>query len=661
MELMLKEMVIDHFKGIEHLKVPIYPTETRITGRNGSGKTTIADAYTWVLLGKDAAGNAPGSDDFREKPLDESGEERHMLTTSVQLFCKLDGEPFNLRRTQEENWVRQRGKQEQKYMGNVSKYFINDIPVKQSEFTDRIAEIADADTFRFMTILGAFNGAPWQDRRRALLAMSSVDIDGVLMSRPEYAEIARESAAKGVTIEQLKKLLKDAVRELNTQLKLFPARIDEATRAIPTIPDAELAAAEKDLEELPPMLDKLSQEITDAQTTSAAAVRDSKIRTLTAELAALKNEMMTANYGRVSDLQRVVESDKMQIHLTQRSIDTYKEEAARLEERAAIWAENQETIRGKYRAVRAEQPDISEDFETCPTCGQPYPKDKRLELLRAYHEQFEAQKKARMDALVKEGLELGESIQDAKDAAAAALKEAAAKEETLKQMQANLAAHTADLEKANVAPDFSQNPRIAELESEIAALSAVKDGEPAIDITALQQQQQDLEKRYDAARAVMVRRDTGKEAEKRVRELHKQQQDAGAMMARYENLVVDCEGYTKARCALLEESINELFPSVRWKLFNNQINGGIADCCMCMVPCNGVLVPYGADEMSHSANTAARIHADAEIVGVISDHAGATLPLFLDGAERVNVLPPHKGQLITLGVTFDDQIKVEGA
>ncbi len=655
MELTLNKMVIDNFKGIQHLELPIYPTTTHIFGRNGSGKTTIADAYTWVLLGKDAAGNAPGSDDFREKPLDENGEERHMLTTSVQLFCNLDGEPFNLRRTQEENWVRQRGKQEQKYMGNVSKYFINDVPVKQTEFSERIAEIADADTFRFMTILGAFNGAPWTDRRRALLAMSSVDIDGVLMSRPEYSEIARESAAKGVTIEQLKKLLKDAVRELNTQLKLFPARIDEATRAIPTIPDAELAAAEKDLEELPYMLDKLSQEITDAQTTSAAAVRDSKIRTLTAELAALKNEMMTANYGRVSELQRVVESDKMQIHLTQRSIDTYKEEAARLEERAAIWAENQETIRSKYRAVRAEQPDLSEDFETCPTCGQPYPQDKRLELLRSYHEQFEAQKKTRLDALVKEGLELGESIQDAKDAAAGALKEAAAKEETLKKMQANLAAHSADLEKANVAPDFSQNPRIAELESEIATLKAAPDEGPKTDIAALQEQLQEHQKRLDAARAVMVRRDAGQNAEKRVRELQKQQKDAAAMMARYENLVVDCEGYTKARCALLEESINNLFPSVRWKLFNNQINGGIADCCMCMIPCNGVLVPYD------TANTAAQIHADAEIVGVISDHAGATLPLFLDGAERVNVLPPHKGQLITLGVTFDNQIKVEGA
>ena len=119
MELTLNKMVIDNFKGIEHLELPIYPTTTHIFGRNGSGKTTIADAYTWVLLGKDAAGNAPGSDDFREKPLDENGEERHMLTTSAQLFCKLDGEPFNLKRTQEENWVRQRGKQEQKYMDRM--------------------------------------------------------------------------------------------------------------------------------------------------------------------------------------------------------------------------------------------------------------------------------------------------------------------------------------------------------------------------------------------------------------------------------------------------------------------------------------------------------------------------------------------------------------
>ena len=660
MELTLQKMIIDHFKGIEHLELPIYPTTTHIFGRNGSGKTTIADAYTWVLLGKDAAGNAPGSDDFREKPLDESGEERHMLTTSVQLFCKLDGEPFNLKRTQEENWVRQRGKQEQKYMGNVSKYFINDVPVKQTEFAERIAEIADADTFRFMTILGAFNGAPWTERRQALLNMSSVDIDGVLMARPEYSDIAHESAAKGVTIEQLKKLLKDAVRELNTQLKLFPARIDEATRAIPAVDDAELATAQNELETLPSVIDGLMQRITDAQTSSTEAIRAAKVRALQTELDALKKDIASAYNRRVDDIARALNLNQMQKQMAQHSIDTYKEEAARIEERAAIWTENQDTIREKYRAAKAEQPDPSEDFTTCPTCGQPYPPEKRNELITAYREQFEAQKAARIADIVKEGRELGEVIRDAKEAAAAAVKKAEEAAGTLAKLQEEQKALEADKAKLPAAPDFAQNPRIAELESEIATLKAAPDEGPKTDIAALQEQLQEHQKRLDAARAVMVRRDAGQNAEKRVRELQKQQKDAAAMMARYENLVVDCEGYTKARCALLEESINNLFPSVRWKLFNNQINGGIADCCMCMIPCNGVLVPYGADEMSHSANTAARIHADAEIVGVISDHAGAILPLFLDGSERVNVLPPHKGQLITLGVTFDDQIKVEG-
>ena len=372
------------------------------------------------------------------------------------------------------------------------------------------------------------------------------------------------------------------------------------------------------------------------------------------ELDALKKDITSAYNRRVDDITRALNLNQMQKQMAQHSIDTYKEEAARLEERAAIWAENQDTIRNKYRATREEQPDPSEDFVTCPTCGQPYPPEKRNELITAYREQFEAQKAARIADIVKEGKELGEVIQDAKEAAAATVKKAEEAAGTLAKLQEEQKALEADKAKLPAAPDFAQNPRIAELESEIATLKAAPDEGPKTDVAALQEQLQEHQKRLDAARAVMVRRDAGQNAEKRVRELQKQQKDAAAMMARYENLVVDCEGYTKARCALLEESINNLFPSVRWKLFNNQINGGIADCCMCMIPCNGVLVPYD------TANTAAQIHADAEIVGVISDHAGAILPLFLDGSERVNVLPPHNGQLIALGVTYDDQIKVEG-
>jgi hypothetical protein len=109
------------------------------------------------------------------------------------------------------------------------------------------------------------------------------------------------------------------------------------------------------------------------------------------------------------------------------------------------------------------------------------------------------------------------------------------------------------------------------------------------------------------------------------------------------------------RCSALEDSINARFPTVRWKLFETQINGGIADVCQCYIPCESGLVSYG------SANTAAQINADIEIVNVLSQHYGISLPLFADNSERVNRLADTTAQLVTLSVSTDSELKVTTA
>ena len=69
MRMSLEKMVIENFKGTRKLTID-FAEETHIFGMNGTGKTTIPDAFSWVLFNKDSKGNAPGSDNFREKPLD---------------------------------------------------------------------------------------------------------------------------------------------------------------------------------------------------------------------------------------------------------------------------------------------------------------------------------------------------------------------------------------------------------------------------------------------------------------------------------------------------------------------------------------------------------------------------------------------------------------
>jgi len=109
------------------------------------------------------------------------------------------------------------------------------------------------------------------------------------------------------------------------------------------------------------------------------------------------------------------------------------------------------------------------------------------------------------------------------------------------------------------------------------------------------------------------------------------------------------EQFASHKCRMLEESVNALFPTVRWKLFDVQINGGIADTCECMV--GGVPFP--------DANNAARINAGIEIASVLAEHYLVSLPCWVDNAEAVNELRGTGGQMIALVVSDDPGLVVE--
>ena len=68
MNIKIKKLSLTNFKGIKDLAVE-FNNVTNIHGENGTGKSTIFDAFTWLLFGKDSH----DSKDFNIKTLDSTG------------------------------------------------------------------------------------------------------------------------------------------------------------------------------------------------------------------------------------------------------------------------------------------------------------------------------------------------------------------------------------------------------------------------------------------------------------------------------------------------------------------------------------------------------------------------------------------------------------
>ena len=130
----------------------------------------------------------------------------------------------------------------------------------------------------------------------------------------------------------------------------------------------------------------------------------------------------------------------------------------------------------------------------------------------------------------------------------------------------------------------------------------------------------------------------------RVAELKNREETLNQSLSELQGIEYSIEKFTEAKMDTLEQRINGRFKLVKFKLFEEQINGGKTETCITLV--NGV--PYA------DANTASKIQAGIDIINTLSEHYDIKAPIWVDNKESVVMLPDTQCQLINLIVSADD-------
>ena len=157
-------------------------------------------------------------------------------------------------------------------------------------------------------------------------------------------------------------------------------------------------------------------------------------------------------------------------------------------------------------------------------------------------------------------------------------------------------------------------------------------------ISELQQQMDRLDR--DLGRRAML--DYAKE---RMEALRQEARESGQQLEELDKLLFLCDEFSRCKVRYIEDQINGRFRLVRWKLFQEQVNGGLADCCEATV--DGV--PY------RSMNNGSRVNAGLDVIRTLSEHYGMRVPLFIDNAESVTGLLPVGSQTVRLVVSAGDK------
>ena len=675
MKITIKSIHIENFKGIKMLDVT-FSGKTKISGQNAVGKTTIFDAFTWLLFNK----NSSGEEKFNVRPLNE-GIRVDNVEIKVSAILDVDGKEVELSKTQKQNWVKKRGNDTAVLQGNVNSFEIDGYPKSEADFKAYVSELAQSEEmFKMLTNPQYFSSLKWKDQRDILMKLVS-EVSDVELAQTDakYAPLLSE-LEKAPSTDDIRAKFSKALNEWKKKQAEIPVRIDEAMKSKVDIDVAEQELAKTDLETKIADIDakikdsdgvmmELGREEMQLQF-DMSGIMQTMNRDLTnrrseieAELRDLQNEMkrfadtIDLKERRVSENETVISNADSE---RKRLGEEYNAETAKAFDEFPYLFDESEWV-------------FDENSTVCSLCGQKLPEDK-IEQLKADFEsrkrkakadaeeklksekiRFDTEKRTALNRLVAIGTERKNLITKLRDENAKAKEEIKFLKE---QEQEDIAKKEKLCQQLSSIPeiaDYSQNEEYVKMKArhdevleEIEKMNA--NGEDAA-VESLKSEKEELQERLYDVNKIIAKASMNVEIDERISELQTEQKEIGQKVADQEQILYLLEEFIRFKLDKVSETINSHFKTVNFKLFEMQLNGGMKDCCECTV--NGV--PYSTLNSGH------RIVAGLDIIRSLSELYGVSVPIFVDNAESLNDfnVPDMDAQLILLSVSADKQLKVD--
>lgn len=659
----IKQINLINFKAIRDLKLIFNQDETFIYADNGVGKTSIFDAFNWLLFGKDSAGRT----DFEIKTLDAQGKVIEKIEHEVSAVLNVDGTEIKLKRVLKENWVKKRGSSVSEFTGNATEYYWNDVPMQQKEYNSNISQLLDEQIFKLITNVSTFNTMDWKQRRSILSGMVTITDEEIIGQNLAFQKLMNDIKSFK-SIEDYKKMKSASIKKAKDDLKAIPTRIDEVNRNKPEVKDfaalrLQLAAKEAEMA-------KIDEQIQDKTKAVESIVEQKnthtlKLNGLRTKISTLQNTIKNEADKQVNDSKGDYNKVLSEIQSLQSMLDSENSTHTSLQQKKlTIEKEIESTVvkmnelRTKWASENSKTFVFDETACKCPTCQRALDASditaKKEELLKNFNTNKDKNlteintkgvglkaDKERLEADLVKNNELIEASKNRVISINEQIESQKTKLETLKEDPAQ-AEKKAEMIYETM---LSNNTELIGLNKELTELEKVTFADTTVDTSELKAQKDVIKKEIDAIKIELAIELTIKAADERVGQLIEEERTLAQQVADVENDIMIADEFNKAKIDALETKINQKFLYIKFKMFDTQINGGENECCEATI--NGV--PYS------DANTASKINAGIDVINTLTEFYNVSAPIFIDNRESiVNVLPTHS-QLINLVVSAADK------
>lgn len=670
MELRLKSLHLENFKGAKD-KTYEFGKNTRVSGMNRLGKTTIATAWFWLLADKDY--ELVSNPNIRPDDVEE-------CVPTVTAVLNVDGKEITIAKMQK----RKVGKPDANGISKITltnTYEINSVPKTERDFKADLEELGlSFDNFLVCSHPDVFTGQKQADMRKVLFKMASAKTDTEIAAMSEdTADVAK--LLECYKFEEIEAMNNASKKKAVEQLDAIPNQIIGLEKAKVDVDVAEQELAKADLER---KIAEVEQKIAGAGNTVGSLQQEEMqlqfgmsgiMQTMNRELSNRRSNIDADLCGCKNEMDHF----KATISLKEKQIaDNAKAIADADAERKKLGEQyNAEKVR-----VFDEAPYLfdeskwvfDESTTVCSLCGQTLPAEK-IEQLRAEFEEkkvkakvdaerrlndaknnFAAQKNSNLEEIKEKGFAKKNLIEELTKKNS----DLQAEIDTLKKQEQEAAARKEELSKqlAEIPQeaDYTQNEEYVKLNArhnevlaEIERLQAADDAEI---VTALKIEKADLKSQLEEVNKIIAQDANNVRIDEQIVDMQHKQREYEQVKADAERILYQLKEVSKRKNELLVEEINQHFSIVNWKLFDYQKNGEYKEVCVPMVD---------GKEFGVTTNTGREIQAKLDICNSFQKFFDMYVPIFLDGAESLNdeYIPAVDTQLILLTVTEDKQLKVE--
>lgn len=639
-----------NFKGIRDLSVEFNKDLTSIYADNGLGKTSIFDGITWVLFGKDSKDRKS----FGIKTYDENNRVIPRIPHEVTVTLLVDGEEVTLCRRYNEKWTKKRGSAEEVFDGHEEERLYNGVPCSMKEYNEKISAMCSEEVFKFITNPLYFTKQKADVQRSMLIRMAGgVSDDEIARGNTDFENLL--SKLTGKNLDEYKREIQAKKRRIKNELDMIPSRIDERKRDMPKAED--WGALESELESKEKNLADIEQQLLDAS--KAAEMVNSRKMELVRKAGEVQEkktkrqfeirENLLADFRKQANARNALTDN---IRKEERAVNSLKADIQEYDRQLARLADERNRLLAEWESINEEQLTFNEEEFICPTCKRRFEVNEIESRQQEISETFLKNKAARLERNKQAGMGIKrkrEEIEQLKSQAEANVssKQAWIDEQKSSSLYLN---ELVEPETASVIAADREYVELCNQETELYNQINNYDATSRTDDNSeLMESKRIINASIDELKKILSNREIIERNNTRISELETMMRQQSQELAELEGIEFTITAFAKARIETVERKINGMFSIVKFKMYEQQINGGEIETCEAIV--GGV--PFS------DLNDAGKINAGLDIINAICDFEGVYAPIVIDNAESVNELLPTKSQKIRLVVSRDKELVIE--